>query len=67
MVQKVSKKIVLGIIFRLLTLMLGKFLTVLRVCSQQKGVTSTGIALSPEKEIQQERRAAVKGTEKTRA
>lgn len=25
--------------------MLGKFLTVLRVCSQQKGVTSTGIAL----------------------
>lgn len=26
--------------------MLGKFLTVLRVCSQQKGVTSTGIALT---------------------
>ena len=28
-----------------LTLMLGRLLMVLRVCSQQKGVTSTGIAL----------------------
>lgn len=46
-------------IFGDLTLMLGKFLTVLRVCSQQKGVTSTGIALMTE--IVERQKAGVEG------